>query len=130
MAEQDAPRTSRGGRTLTRKFAEYTGDDPMLRSKFSPLLLALAAMLTLGAGSALAGTITGTVTGADGKPAAGVAVRLMKAEAGGAGDTAKPKEKAAKSDKLAAGDKPKNPGAGAGGKHGTAVAEATTSADG
>src|SRR3954463_10772741 len=122
MAEQDAPRTSRGGRTLTRKFAEYTGDDPMLRSKFSPLLLALAAVLTLGAGSALAGTITGTVTGADGKPAAGIQVRLQKAKEGG--DAAKPgAKKLAKADKAATGtEKPKAPKAGA--------MTATTSADG
>jgi protocatechuate 3,4-dioxygenase beta subunit len=55
--------------------------------KFSPVHLALAAMLALGASSALAGTITGTVTGTDGKPAAGVQVRLQKAKA--TGDTAK-----------------------------------------
>jgi len=94
----------------------------MLRSKFSTVLLALTAMLTLGVSSAaLAGTITGTVTGADGKPAAGVQVRLQKAKEGG--DAAKPAKKLAKADKAAAGtEKPKAPKAGA--------MTATTSADG
>jgi hypothetical protein len=105
----------------------------MVRTKFSMILLAFAAMLTLGAGSALAGTISGTVTGADGKPASGVSVRLMKADAAAAGDTAKPaKEKLAKTDKLAAGDKPAKgdkPGKAGGGKR-EAVATATTAADG
>jgi len=94
----------------------------MSRSKFSTILLAFAAMLTFGAGSALAGTINGTVTGADGKPAAGVQVRLQKAKEGG--DTAKAgAKKLAKADKAAAGtEKPKAPKAGA--------MTATTSADG
>ena len=106
----------------------------MVRTKLSMVLLAFAAMLTLGAGSALAGTISGTVTGTDGKAAAGVTVRLMKTDASAPGDDAgKPaKEKLAKADKVAAagekpakGDKP----AKAGGKR-QAVATATTAADG
>ena len=92
----------------------------MLRSKFTTVLLALTAMLALGASSAaLAGTVTGTVTGADGKPAAGVQVHLQKAKE--AGDTAKTgAKKLAKN--AAAAEKPKAPKAGA--------MTATTSADG
>jgi hypothetical protein len=117
----------------TDSLAEETN---MLRSKFSAVLIALAAMLTLGAGSAaFAGTITGTVTGADGKPAKGVSVRLTKAGGEGAGNAAaKPaKEKLSKSDvehlakgdKPVAGEKPKRPGGGR-----QAVQTATTGADG
>jgi 5-hydroxyisourate hydrolase-like protein (transthyretin family) len=99
----------------------------MSRTKFSTFLLALTALLTLGAGSAaLAGTITGTVTGTDGKPAGSVKVRLVKLEdAPGKPAQAKdPAAKLAKDAKLA-----KNP-AKAGGKHGTTVAESATNADG
>jgi 5-hydroxyisourate hydrolase-like protein (transthyretin family) len=86
----------------------------MLRAKFSTVLLAFVAVLALGAGSALAGTVTGTVNGADGKPAAGVQVKLQKAKE--SGSTAKAK-KLAKT--AAPAEKPK-----------TAAMTATTSADG
>jgi hypothetical protein len=107
----------------------------MVRTKLSMVLLAFAAMLTLGAGSAIAGTITGTVNGLDGKPASGVNVRLMKADAAAPGsDTAKPaKEKLAKADKVAAADgtKPaKGNKPGKGGAKREPVATATTAADG
>lgn len=86
----------------------------MLRSKFSTVLLAFAAMLSLGLSSAaLAGTVTGTITGADGKPVPGVQVRLQKAKEAGAKKLAKT---------TAAAEKPKAPKAGA--------MTATTSADG
>jgi len=75
-----------------------------LMKKLSMSMLALAFMASV----SLAGEITGTVTGKDGKPAANVPVRLMKAGGGGA-------KKAEKAPALADAEKPaeKKPGAGA-----------------
>lgn len=69
-----------------------------LVKKLSMSLLALAFMASV----SLAGEITGTVTGKDGKPAVSVPVKLMKAAAGGA-------KKADKAPAQADAEKPKRP---------------------
>ena len=93
----------------------------MLRTKFTTILVALTAILTLGVGSAaLAGSITGTVSGADGKPAGGVQVRLQKAKETGAAKAGA--KKLAKTTAAPGAEKPKPAKAGA--------MTATTSADG
>jgi hypothetical protein len=108
----------------------------MLRGTKFLATLAASAMLFFGASSLKAadtGTITGTVTGKDGKPAAGVAVRLMKPGQGGPGrpggaggppkaDAPKPEPKA---DEPKPGEKPAPP-PGGGGNRPPPIKEAKT----
>ncbi len=110
----------------------------MLQLKLSLCLVAVALMLSLTGGSAVAadattGTIKGTVSGVDGMPAADVKVRLMPKPAK-APKAAEANADAAKTEKLAKGDKAatkaeRKAAKQAGGKA-KPIAQATTDANG